>query len=125
MSESSNDRLVALRRQRAEIDAQIRAAETNEELPPVVIPPLIQLAQETFANDLPQLLRDRPGQWVAYRGAERVGFANDDWELYQQCARHGYTLDEIVVRVIEPQCHAMVGTLIEVPEGHEQTESRR
>src|SRR5262245_34785704 len=105
------DRLTELRRQRADLDAEIRAA---EELPPVAIPPLIRLAQETFAADLPQLLLERPGQWVAYRGADRVGFATTGQELYLQCATRGYDPDEYVVRCIEPECVAVVGVLDEV-----------
>src|SRR5262249_46130486 len=36
-------------------------------------PPAILEAQATFWRDLPELLRERRGQWVAYHGAHRIG----------------------------------------------------
>ena len=71
--------------------------------PPLSIPTLILQAQAAFAQDLPQLLRERPGQWVAYHGGRRVGFAGTDLALYQECLRHGMNEDEILVLCIEPE----------------------
>jgi hypothetical protein len=56
-----------------------------------------------FWRDLPQLLKERPGQWVAYRGDQRLGFAETRAELWQQCLKQGYTPGEFLVRSIEPE----------------------
>ena len=42
---------------------------------PIRIPPAILEAQAAFERDLPQLLKERPGQWVAYRPEGPVVFA--------------------------------------------------
>jgi hypothetical protein len=60
-------------------------------------------SHETFLQDLGQLLNERPGQWVAYHGAERIGFASTKAELYQQCFRRGLKRGEFLVRSIEPE----------------------
>ena len=38
-----------------------------------VISPILTLAGETFARDLPELLKHHRDQWVAYHGAKRLG----------------------------------------------------
>jgi hypothetical protein len=60
-------------------------------------------AQEAFERDLPQLWAERPDQWVAYNGAQRVGFAAQKHEMYQECLMRGLQLDEFVVFCIEAQ----------------------
>jgi hypothetical protein len=59
-------------------------------------------AWATFQRDYLQLLEQRFGQWVAYRGDQQVGFAPTAGELYQECLRRGYQPDEFVVCPIEP-----------------------
>jgi hypothetical protein len=54
-----------------------------------------------FRRDLPALLKERPGEWVAYHGDRRVGIARTDLELYQECARQGISFDEFIVCPIE------------------------
>ena len=54
-------------------------------------------------RDLPQLYGQRPGQWVAYRGDQQVGFADQKHILYQQCFDQGLQREEFVVFCIEPQ----------------------
>ena len=34
-----------------------------------------ELAEDAFRRDLPLLLKERPGEWVAYHGDRRVGIA--------------------------------------------------
>ena len=63
---------------------------------------LKQHALQAFLRDLPQLYAQRPGQWVAYHGAERVGFALTKQEMYQVCRDRGFDLDETLVECIEP-----------------------
>jgi hypothetical protein len=67
------------------------------------IAPAIEQAQRAFRRELPNLLRERPGQWVAYHGEKRVGFATTKTALYQDCLRRGLRRDEFLVRSIEPE----------------------
>lgn len=60
-------------------------------------------AYETFRDELSELLRTHAGHWVAYRGREQVGIAGTGTELYRECSRRGWTLDEYLVACIEPQ----------------------
>jgi hypothetical protein len=78
---------------------------TDDPLPPLncEIPPMIAQSQAAFRRDLPQLLKERPGQYVAYHGDTRVGFADSDAVLCQQCLARGLTWDQFVVRSIEPE----------------------
>jgi hypothetical protein len=69
---------------------------------PFPILPEIAQAQETFRRALPQLLKEHPGQWVAYCGERQVGFAKSKTALYQACLRQGYRRGQFLVRCIEP-----------------------
>jgi hypothetical protein len=64
-------------------------------------PSLGSLALAAFRSDLPRLLEERPGQWVAYHGDQLVGFAATDRELHQECIRRGYRGPDYTVRCIE------------------------
>jgi len=64
---------------------------------------LLQRAEAAFRRDLPQLLEEQPGRWVAYRGDQRVGFSDDDFELYRRCQEQGYDLEEFIVEYVEPR----------------------
>lgn len=57
-------------------------------------------AHEKFVSDLPSLLAQFPGKWVAYSTQERVGIANSKTELYRRCRAVGLVDDEFVVRFI-------------------------
>src|SRR5262245_13735568 len=75
---------------------------TRDDQLPVRIPPLIEQAQQAFTRDLAQLVQEQPGQWVAYAGELRIGFAKSQTELYQECLRRGFQPDEFLIRSIEP-----------------------
>ncbi|HKI33333.1 MAG TPA: enoyl-CoA hydratase [Gemmataceae bacterium] len=60
-----------------------------------------ELAELAFRRDLPGLLQERPGAWVAYHGDRRIGIAATDLELYKECARQGLPDDECLVFPIE------------------------
>ena len=80
--------------------------EQTEHVPPALnleIPPMIARAQAAFRRDLPELLKERSGQWVAYHGDTQIGFADSDATLCQQCLDRGLTWDQFVVRSIEPE----------------------
>ena len=65
--------------------------------------PMQQQALDAFTRDLPVLWTERPGEWVAYQGDRRLGFAAHKHELYQQCFQKGLRREEFVVFCIEPQ----------------------
>jgi hypothetical protein len=67
---------------------------------PWSISPAIREAQDAFKRDLPQLLKERPGQWVAYCRDKPIGFAKDSPELWRRCKSLGY--QEFIVCCIEP-----------------------
>jgi hypothetical protein len=66
-------------------------------------PELNQRALHAFERDLQQLWNERPRQWVAYHGAQQLGFAFQKHELYQECFRLGYRQGEFQIFCIEPQ----------------------
>src|SRR6266481_2110407 len=61
------------------------------------------LAVPTFRQELSQLLQDYPGQWVAYQGDRRLGFAPTKTKLYQECLGRGLAPDEFEVFCIESE----------------------
>ena len=63
---------------------------------------LMQQAHETFCRDLGRLVEERPGQWVAYRGTSRIGFAASKTSLFRLCEGLGLRRGEFLVRSIEP-----------------------
>ncbi len=63
-------------------------------------PPIILEAEEAFRRDLPELLKERHGQWVAYHGAQRIGFGTTKTALWNECLRQGY--EDFLVRRIWP-----------------------
>ena len=80
----------------------VGAQPSQDQSPDVFVSPLIREAHEFYERQLPQLLQERPGQWVAYHGAERIGFAATKQEMYQVCRDRGFDLDETLVECIEP-----------------------
>jgi hypothetical protein len=60
-------------------------------------------AVQTFRRDLSRLLEERPGEWVAYHGTQRIGIAKTDQELYRKCATLGIPDADYIVRSIEPE----------------------
>src|SRR5205807_4408623 len=80
-----------------------------EEPLPLKVPPIIQEAQQAFQRDLATLLRERPGQWVAYHRDAIIGFGKTKTELYRQCLQK-HRRGEFMVRAIRPRLgRAMVG----------------
>lgn len=69
----------------------------------VMISPLVAQSQAAFRRDLPELLKKRHGQWVAYHGDECIGFGRSQIELYQQCVRRGLKDEDFVVWGITPE----------------------
>jgi hypothetical protein len=79
----------------------IRPHDLDKRLPPVGSNPAVVLeAEAMFWRDLPELLKERPGQWVAYYSTARIGFGTTRAALWQECCRQGY-MDFLVLH-IEP-----------------------
>src|SRR5438552_3876706 len=68
-------------------------------------PALGLLALETFRRDLPRLLKERPGQWVAYHGDRLIGFGATPPDVYDELERRGLKAigQEYIIRCIEPE----------------------
>jgi hypothetical protein len=64
------------------------------------IAPGVAASQAAFRRALPELLKKRPRQWVAYHEDELVGFAKSQFDLYEECFRRGLMDDTFVVRLI-------------------------
>lgn len=73
--------------------------------PKTLIPtsgPLVE-ARRAYLHDLPELLKSHPGEWVAYRGERRIGFAKSKAEMYAECRRQNLQQDDYLVTCIEPE----------------------
>lgn len=64
-------------------------------------------SQAAFRRDLPRLLSERPGQWVAYHGDDAIGFGPTKTDIYRECIRRGLKQNEFLVRSIEPEIDVM------------------
>jgi hypothetical protein len=69
----------------------------------ISLAPVAVEGEKAFARDLPRLLLERPGQWVAYHGDKPFGFARTSTELYEKGLSEGFPEDEIIVHRIEPE----------------------
>jgi hypothetical protein len=70
------------------------------ELVAIGVAPLIAQAQVRHRRDLPELLKEHPGEWVAYLGAERLAIGKSERELTEKCIHRGLKDDEFLVRAI-------------------------
>lgn len=61
-----------------------------------------EAAEAAFRRDLPALLGERPGQWVAYLGPQCLGFAPTKSELYVECRARAIPLEQTHFCCIEP-----------------------
>jgi hypothetical protein len=65
--------------------------------------PTIAQSQRAFRHDLPALLLDCAGRWVAYRGERQVGCGDSIIDLYRNCFGMGIKSDELVVRLVDSE----------------------
>jgi hypothetical protein len=70
--------------------------------------PVIRAATEKFERDLPQLMKDRRGQWAIYHGAGLLGFGGTKTDLIQACYARGYPDDGLYVVKIEEESDVSV-----------------
>ncbi len=55
-----------------------------------------------FRRDLPKLLGEHVGNWVAYHHEDRVGFGPSKTQLYKECLSR-FGRGEFIVEFIEPE----------------------
>ena len=58
-------------------------------------------AELAFQRDLPALLKERPGEWVAYHGEKQLGAGPKNTELYEECVRRGFSPGELALCRVE------------------------
>lgn len=68
----------------------------------------LQESEDAFVRELPSLLRDHEGKWIAYHGFRRVTVAGTKAEAYAECYRQGLCDDDFLVRCIEPPLEEMI-----------------
>ena len=67
-------------------------------------PAALQMAAfAAFARELPALLREHAGKWVAYHGRERLGIAENDLDLYELGRQRGLSPQSMLVIGIDPE----------------------
>ncbi|HYT93400.1 MAG TPA: hypothetical protein VEL76_32080 [Gemmataceae bacterium] len=66
------------------------------------VAPEILEADKVFREQLPELLRTHPNQWVAYSGSQCLGFHTSGQALYQECLAQGFAPEQFVVKNIAP-----------------------
>jgi hypothetical protein len=64
---------------------------------------LQKTAFAVYSRDLPALLDEHAGKWVAYHGAERLGIADDDTDLYELGRQRGLSPQSLLVIGIDPE----------------------
>jgi hypothetical protein len=57
-------------------------------------------AWEAFSGEFAALLRNHPGQWVAYHGASRECIGASQSAVYQECKQRGLAAEELFVELI-------------------------
>jgi hypothetical protein len=64
---------------------------------------LRELARRRFDEDLPQLLRDHLGYWVAYHGDRQIAIALHTGEIHETCYRLRLPTDEVqLFEIVSP-----------------------
>jgi hypothetical protein len=66
------------------------------------VSPSIAKAQIQFRHDLPILMKEHPGKFVAYSGNQRLGIADSEIEASTHCFEIGLKDDEFLVEAIIP-----------------------
>ncbi len=66
------------------------------------VSPWIAQAQIRHRRDLPELLRDHLGAWVAYKGDERLEIGSSKTRLYRKYLDQGLGRDELLVLCVDP-----------------------
>ena len=80
--------------------------------PPPDLGRLRDSARQRFAQDLPQLLREHPGCWVAYHGERQVGVARHTADLHDAAQRQHLSRDEVMLfEIVSPDEEIVLGPM--------------
>jgi hypothetical protein len=80
-----------------------------------IISPILTLAGETFARDLPELLKQHRDKWVAYHGARRLGIVKTCTDAERLVLSERIDPYEIAIWCVEDQPNIdFVGEWIEL-----------
>jgi hypothetical protein len=63
---------------------------------------MFQRSHGAYTRELPELLKQHHGQWVAYHGDQRLGFSRSKAKLIKECLRRGVPDEEFGVFLVEP-----------------------
>ena len=96
----TNEAYVLIARQHFH-EARVTPSPAIEE-PELQIPEGIRISQEAYRRELPELLKQKYHQWVAYHRNERVGIAYTGKELLEECLKRGLDDDEFFIGWIDP-----------------------
>ncbi len=73
---------------------------------------LKEQARERFTRDLPQLIHQHLGCWVAYHGDRQIAIARHSGELYETCRQQRLLLDEVVLfEIAAPEDELLTGPM--------------
>ncbi len=72
------------------------------------VPPLFAKARVRHRRDLPALLSEHAGQFVAYCGEERISIGTTATELVENCMQRGFNDDEFLLEAIIPEDESVI-----------------
>ena len=72
------------------------------------VPPLFAKARVRHRRDLPALLSEHPGQFVAYCGEVRIAIRTTATELVEMCMQRGLKDDEFLLEAIIPEDESVI-----------------
>ena len=81
---------------------------------PDAVSPLIAQSICAFKRELPGLLKDHFGEWVAFQGDRCLGFGTSKTQLYQECFGKGLKRGEFLVECVEPEVERVTELFLNV-----------
>jgi len=64
--------------------------------------PDLRAAERLYLRDLPELLRSKPGRWVAYTAQGAIDEGDDELTLFESCYGRGLRRGQFLVARVEP-----------------------
>ena len=65
-------------------------------------PPEFQAAEQRYLEDLPNLMKSKPGRWVAYTRQGLIAEGDDELALFRSCHERGLESGQFLVARVEP-----------------------
>jgi hypothetical protein len=67
------------------------------------VSPIMRRGLAAFQRELPELLENHRGRWVAYHGDHRVALGSSKRQMYQLCLRQNLAPGEFLLRLVDPE----------------------